>query len=406
MHSNTPIGLGSGQRPFQAPQAHSHSGHPHQVKTEAGGESKEFSSQASNSPQQVLNQQILATLNEHLEINGAARIETLDASEFTPEKVADRILGFIGAALNMAKSKGADEEKLQEIMAQVRKGVEEGFKEARGILEGLGILKGEIKANADKTYDLIQQGLDRLEGKSPEPVAAPQSSESLQIATSNQQGRSLSLQVRTQDGDVVTLNIESIRSQSQNLSYAQNGSGFQFSTSQQTQSRDSIQYSVEGDLNEGEQQALAELIDRVDQFSNKFFEGDISNILQHVSDLGFDEGEIAGFSLSLTQIETSSASLAYKNVAQLGANEGNNAPNSQDRQIPALADFLKGFADLLSEFRASPLFVEPDKALFDLLDQRIELDNRAEQLADNLGKDKKADDIDKLIQIADAILDA
>ena len=43
-------------------------------------------------------------------------------------------------------------------MNTVQKGVEQGFKEARGILEGFKVLNGDLSANIDKTYDLIQKG--------------------------------------------------------------------------------------------------------------------------------------------------------------------------------------------------------------------------------------------------------
>ncbi|WP_292746763.1 DUF5610 domain-containing protein, partial [Methylophaga sp. UBA3191] len=35
----------------------------------------------------------------------------------------------------------------------------QGFKEARDILGGLKVLEGDIAGNIDKTYDLVQQGL-------------------------------------------------------------------------------------------------------------------------------------------------------------------------------------------------------------------------------------------------------
>ena len=38
-------------------------------------------------------------------------------------------------------------------------GIDQGFAEARGILDGLGVLEGELKDNIDLTYDLVQQGL-------------------------------------------------------------------------------------------------------------------------------------------------------------------------------------------------------------------------------------------------------
>ncbi|MBA1333039.1 hypothetical protein QQ73_18915, partial [Candidatus Endoriftia persephone str. Guaymas] len=51
---------------------------------------------------------------------------------------------------------------LNEFLELIGGGIEQGFAEARGILEGLEILNGEIEQNVDKTYELVQQGLERF----------------------------------------------------------------------------------------------------------------------------------------------------------------------------------------------------------------------------------------------------
>ncbi len=399
MHTTPPIGLGNSQRSFQAPQSNQN----HLSSANISPSSTDsVESQVKESPQQLLNQQILAALNGHLKSSGAPRIQTLDPSDFTPEKVADRILGFIGTAINMARANGADEEKLQEMMIQARKGVEQGFNDAREILTGLGVFEGQIKDNANQTLDLIHQGLDRMEGKTPEE------SEALAMAASSHTERNLSLQIKTQDGDIITLSMESMRSSSQSASIDRSSDGTRFSSTHQTQARDSIQFSVEGHLDEEEQQALNALIKKVDRFSDKFFDGNMSNILQHVSKLGFDTEEIAGFSLSLSQIETRQASIAYRNVAQLDdASDTATATSNPDQQIPALGDFMQGFADLLTQFRSSPLFAEPDEAMRGLFDQRLRMDERAEHLrgAEREGQQPMVQtDLNKLMQVAEAML--
>ncbi len=400
MHTNPPIGFGTNPQSFQAPQLNQYLDRLNSAGVSPNSSSDELQSQAKESPQQLLNQQIVAALNGHLKTSGAPPIQALDPSDFTPERVADRILGFIGTAMNMARANGADEEKLQDMLMQARKGVEQGFNDAREILTGLGVFEGKIKDNANQTLDLIQQGLDRMEGK------APADSESLAIAASSHQERSLSLEIRTQDGDLITLSMESMRSSSQSASLERNTDGGRFTSSHQTQARDSIQFSVQGNLDEDEKQALNDLIKKVDHFSDKFFDGNISNILQHASKLGFDEGEIAGFSLSLSQVETHQASVAYRKVEQLDGSR-DTATGNLDQQIPTLADFMRGFADMLAQFRSSPLLAEPDKAMNDLFNQRLSMDERSDHLRN--GDEEKPqsmvpNDLNKLMQIADAMI--
>jgi len=401
MHITPPIGLGSNPLRQQTPDTFHPSGSLNSGGVTSSSSTDDIQSQARESPQQILNQQILASLNGYLESNGTPPIQALAPSDFTPEKVSERILGFVGTALNAARANGADEKKLQEMMTQAREGIEKGFNEAREILTGLGVFESKIKDNADRTYDLIQQGLDRLEGKPPEEA---QRAEALAMATSNHNERSFALEVRTKDGDLITLTMESTRSSSQSASLEQNTEGLRFTSSHETQARDSIQYSVEGNLDKDELKALNELIKKADHFADKFFDGNVPNLLHHASKLGFNSEEIAGFSLSLSQVETHQASIAYSNIEQLG--ENSDTANKTEQEIPALADFMQGFATLLSQFRSSPLIDDPDKALHDLFKNRLSMDDRMEQLRQKgiHNHSMALPEADELMQIAEAML--
>jgi hypothetical protein len=83
--------------------------------------------------------------------------------DFTPDKVADRIIGFIEQRLKSEAAAGADTSKLEGLLAQAREGVEKGFAEARKILDGMGVLKGKVAEDIDATYEKIQSGLKGLE---------------------------------------------------------------------------------------------------------------------------------------------------------------------------------------------------------------------------------------------------
>lgn len=81
------------------------------------------------------------------------------ADDFSPGKVAERVLGFIGGRLESARAAGEDTGKLQTMYDQAAKGVEKGFEEARKILDGMGVLKGKVAADIDETWQRIQTGL-------------------------------------------------------------------------------------------------------------------------------------------------------------------------------------------------------------------------------------------------------
>ncbi len=115
-------------------------------------------------------------LNEHLEPElGPEPVQAAAAADmdFSPGAVAERIVsfasGFFGAyAENHAGEK--TEEQLSGFMSLIRDAIDQGFKEASDILDGLGVLQGEIKDNADRTYDLIQEQLSAFEQQTAESL--------------------------------------------------------------------------------------------------------------------------------------------------------------------------------------------------------------------------------------------
>lgn len=47
---------------------------------------------------------------------------------------------------------------LSNFMSTIKRGFEQGYKEAADILQGLGVLSGDIKSGIEKTYELVLQG--------------------------------------------------------------------------------------------------------------------------------------------------------------------------------------------------------------------------------------------------------
>ncbi len=85
------------------------------------------------------------------------------SADVSPDATADRIVGF---ALGMKGTYARQNPDLdpQELMArfesEIRRGIEDGFGHARGVLGGLELLEGQVKDNVDVTWDLVQQKLE------------------------------------------------------------------------------------------------------------------------------------------------------------------------------------------------------------------------------------------------------
>ena len=83
----------------------------------------------------------------------------LDVSpEATAERIVSMSTAFFPAYLEqhpeMTKTEAAEE-----FVQLIGGGIEKGFSEAREILAGLKVLEGDIASNIDKTYDIVQEGL-------------------------------------------------------------------------------------------------------------------------------------------------------------------------------------------------------------------------------------------------------
>ncbi len=128
----------------------------------------EVSISSGNKPLTVLLQSAIEHLNEVLEPDlgpNAIQKAADDGLDVSPEATAQRIVdlstGFFEAF--KAQHPGEDEAVLLERFVEIiGGGIDQGFQEAREILDGLQVLEGDIATNIDKTYDLVQQGLQEF----------------------------------------------------------------------------------------------------------------------------------------------------------------------------------------------------------------------------------------------------
>lgn len=82
--------------------------------------------------------------------------------DVTPKATANRIVSLSTAFFAKYQEKHPDmsqKEALSSFTDIISGGIDTGFDDARKILDGLGVLKGDIAKNIDKTYSLVQEGL-------------------------------------------------------------------------------------------------------------------------------------------------------------------------------------------------------------------------------------------------------
>ena len=118
-----------------------------------------------NKPMELLYRTVIDALGEYVDpvLGEGAIQEAYDSGlDVSPEATAERIVSLSTAFIGAFKEQHPELEGgalVSRFLEVIGGGIEQGFTEARDILDGLDVLEGDIASNIDKTYELVQQGL-------------------------------------------------------------------------------------------------------------------------------------------------------------------------------------------------------------------------------------------------------
>jgi hypothetical protein len=122
----------------------------------------ETSISSKNEPLALLLKSAITRINEILEPElGKNALQNALGQDNTPEGTAGRIVSLSTGFFEAFKQQhpGEDEaDVLKNFMATIRRGFEQGFQEASDILDGLGVLSGDIASGIGKTHELVLKG--------------------------------------------------------------------------------------------------------------------------------------------------------------------------------------------------------------------------------------------------------
>lgn len=307
---------------------------------------------------------LVAKLAENIPGMSVSEMKGLDANDYSPEKVASRISNFVAQGLEQARSRGASDADLDRMYQAALSGVEKGFQEATEILKDLEMLTPEISATIDETKDLT---FEALAGLAPTTETVPSRQTSISAAERYSKSESFSMDVMTREGDKVSIRFNSEASQTASLgAYADdNSSALSFGLERSASS--SYSFSVEGDLNEDELEALTTLIQDINLIAEDFYGGDVQDAFEQATELEMDKSQLMNLNVTMTQSASYSAVAAYEQVQQM-----DNPLGDGGRQ---LGQMMNNF----DQFTSNPAlgFLE-NSTLFgaDLLDSLIHQDIR------------------------------
>ncbi len=171
---------------------------------------------------------------------------------------------------------------------------------------------------------------------------------------------SADIQIKTREGDMVTINLHQALNQNSTDFVAAQGNDriAVYSDSQSYQS--GFSYTVEGDLNAEEQESLADLINKISQVSDKFFKGNIQAAFKHAQKVGFDTEQIAGFTMDLNREHSVQAIAAYQQTMQPEQSINTDLLKQANEFLEQSKNFMQDSIDLLTAFE------EPASLLSDL----------------------------------------
>lgn len=323
-----------------------------------------------------------------------------NASLFDFEEVAKNVLRFVGGAIKQAASKGADEESLLKMFEQARSGVLKGIELAEKDLAGF--MNEEIENGISNSQKLIEQGIQSLQekllgnGNGESESSIEKSAESIRYERQD----SGDLIIRTRDGDEVSISFEDSRQfelnrsllseraftqpvepdpvvskSDDNLPVANNEAAETESENveqtavvepdtnieeEKTQSnvqqleqsafyyeRSALSFSVKGELDEEELNAIADLVGDANDLADTFFSGDIESAFQQALDIGYDSQELAGFALQLTRQEQVEVVKAYESVSHF--NDESNQQLDPVSAVKPISQYLEKMLNVLEQ---------------------------------------------------------
>ena len=290
-------------------------------------------------------------------------------NDYSPQAVADRIVGFITDRLAQEKANGASQERLQSLYQQALKGVEQGLREGRDIIDAQGLFSGDTKDTFYQTVNLVADRLqqlgeelfgtdldtpaaDNVEGESTSTVPAPTTSTGFEARSTQVQierSRSFAMEVLTQEGDRVKIMVNSGQSFSSNqVSYNDSNTsidGFEASFS----SFDNLSFSVEGDLNESELAALNDLFSQVNDVAATFYGGDVEAAFNQAMDVGMNPEQLASFAVNINQSESVAVRDTYVAVQNMAKTPRRNPYQDLFQSLGNFADKTRKSAEALTD---------------------------------------------------------
>ncbi len=232
----------------------------------------------------------------------------------------------------------------------------------------------------------LEQALQEALSKYPFALNSEVQTETLRARSESlSQSISSSIEIKTQDGDTVTINLQ--RSNSINTTqfdYSSNDANTQGFASNVNKSF-SLEFSVQGNLDEDELKSINKLLKNIESVADKFEYGNLNAALAKASTLKFDSTEIASFSASFQSQKQYKAVELYQQTQVV--NQRDAAPLTPQKIFSDLSDLLKDLEDLVVQATETTNLESPKDSVNGILEQMAKLKEETKGLDSLLSSD-------------------
>ncbi len=279
---------------------------------------------------------------------------------------------------------GATQEELESRINAAIEGFDLGYEQANDTLSDLALLSPELSSEISLTKEKVMAGIEGFKADylgqeptqvtepepTPDPAPTPRTSNEAAFVAQQDVGlaNDFSFELTTTDGDKVTINASMLMAQSSQVGgYSGNIDGKEVQMaymSHASYKESNFAFSVEGELDEQELEAINNLLNQVNDLAVDFYQGDVGKAFDKALELNYDSSEISEFSVSLTQIKNFTAYQAYQTDKPIFN------PNAIS-QLKPLADFTNELVNINQQIEDA--FAHPRDLITDVMKQITQL---------------------------------
>ncbi|MCH8532686.1 MAG: DUF5610 domain-containing protein [Saccharospirillum sp.] len=222
------------------------------------------------------------------------------ASKFDVDALVNNLWGFMKGRIAEAQANGASEKELDKLWQAAEKGLKQGFGEAKDILKSMGKLSEPLGNKIDQAYGRLTDALEARDlNAMAESRDAKETVAGRKIDLYQYQERTFSLDLKTREGDTVTIKVMNSQEASASQRSGEGWSSLQWGRTDMA----GFNVLIEGDLNEQERADIEALLGQVNELANDFYSGNYDVAWEKAQALNIEGTSLLSMDLNLRSVE-------------------------------------------------------------------------------------------------------